>query len=370
MTSDLEKLARIIINYSCSIKAGEKVLINTTNVDKEFIKILIREINKVKAFPFLREKDESIEKEILLGYSKEYAILEAKYELARMQDLDAIINVRGKNNLFEMSDVPQNLSKIRMLHFSKPIYHDLGLQKKWVLLNYPGDAYAQQAEMSTEKFKQFFFEVCTLDYSKMDKAMDPLKELMDKTDKVRLVSKGTDISFSIKGVNSVKCSGQNNIPDGELYTAPVKSSVNGVITFNVPTIKSSIKFDGIKLEVKDGKIIKATANNNTKALNEILDTDEGSRYFGEFSIGLNPYITKPILDILFDEKMVGSIHFTPGSCYEDASNGNKSAVHWDMVLSHMPEYGGGEIYFDDVLIRKDGKFVLEELLGLNPENLK
>lgn len=303
MTSSLEKLASIIVNYSCAIKAGEKVLLNTTNVDKEFIKILIREIYKVKAYPFLNVKDESIEKEILLGYTKEYAILETKYELARMQDLDAIINVRGKSNFYALSDIPQNLLKTRMLHFSKPIYKDLGLQKKWVLLNYPNDAYAQQAGMSTEKFMQFYFDVCTMDYSKMDKSMDPLKELMDKTDKIRLVSKGTDISFSIKGINSIKCSGQNNIPDGELYTAPVKKSVNGVITFNVPTLNRSIKFEGVRLEVKDGKIIKATANNNTKELNEILDTDEGARYFGEFSIGLNPFITTPILDILFDEKM-------------------------------------------------------------------
>jgi aminopeptidase len=228
---------------------------------------------------------------------------------------------------------------------------------------------ASQANMSTDAFEDFYFSVCTLDYRKMDKAMDNLCDLINKTDKVRIVAKDTDITFSIKGIGAVKCSGRRNIPDGEVYTAPIKNSVNGYITYNAPSIQAGFKFENVRLEFKDGKIVNATAN-DTKRVNEVFDTDEGARYVGEFALGVNPFITKPMGDILFDEKISGSIHFTPGSCYKRASNGNDSAIHWDLVLIQTPEYGGGEIYFDDVLIRKDGTFVLEELKCLNPENLK
>jgi aminopeptidase len=203
----------------------------------------------------------------------------------------------------------------------------------------------------------------------MSKAMDPLKALLDRTNKVRLVGDKTDLIFSIKDLKSIKCDGKFNIPDGEVYTAPVKNSVNGYITYNTPSQYQGFTFENIRLEFKDGKIINATSNDNQR-INEVFDTDDGARYVGEFAIGVNPYILKPMKDTLFDEKVAGSIHFTPGACYDDCSNGNKSAIHWDLVLIQRPEYGGGEIYFDDVLIRKDGMFVLDELVGLNPQNLK
>jgi aminopeptidase len=222
--------------------------------------------------------------------------------------------------------------------------------------------------MSTEAFENLYFNVCNLDYSKMEKAMTPLVELMERTDKVRIVAPNTDLTFSIKGIPAIKCAGDCNIPDGEVYTAPVKDSVNGRISYNVPSTENGIRFTDISLLFKDGKIIEATSN-NTKAINEIFDTDEGARYVGEFAIGFNPFVHSPMCDILFDEKIAGSIHFTPGMCYEDAPNGNKSAIHWDLVLIMRPEYGGGEIWFDDKLIRKDGLFVVDELKCLNPENL-
>jgi aminopeptidase len=227
---------------------------------------------------------------------------------------------------------------------------------------------AQQAEMSTEGFEDFYFKTCTLDYDRMSKAMDPLVSLMQRTDRVRLVGPGTDLRFSIKGIPIIKCDGALNIPDGEVYTAPVKDSVNGTIQYNAKTLYQGKVFENILLKFKDGKIVEASSS-NTKALNAILDTDEGARYIGEFAIGVNPYVTKAMLDTLFDEKITGSIHFTPGNSYNDAYNGNRSTVHWDMVLIQTPEWGGGEIYFDDALIRKDGRFVLRELEGLNPERL-
>jgi len=239
---------------------------------------------------------------------------------------------------------------------------------KWCILRYPNYSMAQISNMNIDDFENFYFNVCTLDYEKMSKEMDNLVNLMNNTDKVHIIGANTDLTFSIKGIPAEKYTGTFNIPDGEVASAPVKESVNGYITYNTETRYNGILFNNIRFEFKNGKIIKATAN-KTKELNEILDTDKGSRYIGEFALGLNPYIEKPIGDTLFDEKVKGSFHFTPGDSLEESDNGNRSAIHWDIVNIQSPEYGGGEIYFDDVLVRKDGRFVLEKLKGLNPENL-
>jgi aminopeptidase len=199
--------------------------------------------------------------------------------------------------------------------------------------------------------------------------MNNLVELMNNTDMVKIKDPGTDLSFSIKDIPAIKCAGEFNIPDGEVFTAPVKNSVNGVIKFNIPQIEHGVTYENVRLEFKNGLIINATSNEDEK-LNRFLDTDKGSRYVGEFALGVNPHITKPMKDGLFDEKIMGSFHFTPGRCYEEASNGNKSAIHWDLISIQTPEYGGGEIYFDGVLIRKDGLFVVDSLKCLNPDNLK
>jgi aminopeptidase len=227
---------------------------------------------------------------------------------------------------------------------------------------------AQSANMSTEAFEDFYFRVCTLNYKQMAKAMKPLVKLMAKTDKVRITAPGTDLRFSIKNIGAVPCEGTRNIPDGEVYSCPVKNSVQGVIKFNAPSTYLGTRFENVQLEFKDGKIIKAIGS-DTKKLNAILNTDAGARYIGEFSLAFNPYILDPMGDILFDEKIAGSLHFTPGQAYKVADNGNRSAVHWDMVLIQRPEWGGGNIYFDGKLIRKDGLFVVPELKGLNPRAL-
>ena len=249
------------------------------------------------------------------------------------------------------------------VHFEQRVKHT-----KWCILRYPNASMAQMSKMNTEEFEDFFFNVCNLNYEKMSKAMENLKNLMNQTDKVHILGKGTDLHFSIKGIPAEKYRGTFNIPDGEVASAPVKDSVNGVITYNTETTYNGITFNHVKFEFENGKIVKATADKE-KELNEILDTDEGARYIGEFAIGLNPYIENPIGDTLFDEKIKGSFHFTPGDSLEESDNGNKSSIHWDIINIQTPEYGGGEIYFDDVLIRKDGRFVLAELECLNPENL-
>ena len=366
----IEKLAHGLINYSCSLKKGEKILIEAKGVDYMVVNALIKEVYRVGGIPFVEFYDNRITRELLLGQSEEQAKLRAKFDGARMAEMDAYIGIRGGENSNELSDVPEEKLNIESKFYSHPVHHERRVKNtKWVVLRYPNQGMAQQASMSTDAFEDFYFKVCNLDYSKMDRAMDALKKRMDNADKVRIVAKDTDLTFSIKGIGSQKCSGERNIPDGEIYSAPVKNSVNGKITYNTPSIENGFKFENVCLTFKDGKIVEATANDNQK-LNALLDMDEGARYVGEFAIGVNPYITKPMGDILFDEKISGSIHFTPGCCYDDCYNGNESALQWDLVLIQTPEYGGGEIYFDDELIRKDGLFVVPDLFDLNPENLK
>mgnify|MGYP000545694192 FL=1 len=362
-------LAKNLVNYSVKAGKGDKVLIEAYDVDSALVTQLIKEIRKNGAYAFVEMYDSKVQRRLLMDADETYCSLLTKYNRVRMEDMDCYIGIRGAYNSFESSDVPGEKMDMYSRIYSHPIHHELRVCKtRWVVLRYPNDSMSQLAGMSTEKFEDFYFNVCNLDYSKMDRAMTPLVELMNKTDRVRIVAKDTDLTFSIKGIGAIKCSGACNIPDGEVYTAPVKDSVNGVITYNAPSIENGIKFEHVRLEFKDGKIINATSN-YTDDSNKIFDTDEGARYVGEFAIGVNPYIIQPMGDILFDEKISGSIHFTPGCCYEDADNGNKSAVHWDLVLIQTPEYGGGKIYFDDVLIRDNGRFVLKELDCLNPENL-
>ncbi len=368
--SRLEKLAFNLVNYSCDIQKGEKVWIDVSGVGDVFPRLLVKEVYKKGAMPFVFLGDNRVKREVLMGASDEMMKIMAERDADFMDKMDAYIGVRGGQNSFELSDVPDDRMQAYSSIYAQKVHHNIRVAKtKWVILRFPTEGMSQLSGVSTEEFENLYFDVCNLNYQKMADAMTPLVELMNKTDKVRIVAKNTDLSFSIKDIPAVKCAGKCNIPDGEVYTAPVKNSVNGIISYNVPSIENGVKFENVKLTFKDGKIVDIDANFKEKA-KAIFDTDEGSRYVGEFALGVNPYIVKPMGDILFDEKISGSIHFTPGASYEDAPNGNTSAVHWDLVQVQTEEYGGGEIYFDDVLIRKNGIFVLDELKGLNPENLK
>lgn len=366
----IETLAKNLVNYSCEVKPGERVLIETKGFELPLTKALIKETYKAGGVPFVTVKNDEITRVLLNGCCEEQIRLMAEFELDRMKKMDAYIGVRCTDNTNELGDVPDEKMRLYNSLFNKPVHSEQRVEHtKWVVLRYPNSAMAQMAEMSTEAFEDFYFNVCNLDYSKMSKAMDPLVQWMEKTDRVRITGKNTDLSFSIKGLPAIKCDGGRNIPDGEVFTAPVRESVNGIISYNTPAKYQGFTYENVTLEFKDGKIIKATAN-DTERINKIFDTDEGARFVGEFSLGVNPYIEKPMKDTLFDEKIKGSLHFTPGSCYDECNNGNKSAVHWDLVFIQRPEYGGGEIWFDDVLIRKDGIFMPEELQCLNPERLK
>jgi aminopeptidase len=365
----IEKLADVLVNYSTRVQTEENVLIYAIGHVSELVRAVIRKVYEAGGHPYVQLIDPMIQRELMLGFKEDQLAVMREADVSFMKQMDCYIGIRGGDNINEYADVPGDKMKLYTTLLQRPVLDVRVPETKWVILRYPNSSMAQLANMSTEAFEDFYFNVCTLDYSKMSKAMDSLVELMEKTDKVRITGPGTDLTFSIKGIPAIKCAGQNNIPDGEVFTAPVKDSVNGVITYNTPSPYEGFTYDNIKLTFKDGKIIEATAN-DTERINRVFDTDEGARYIGEFAIGVNPFIQNPMKDILFDEKIDGSFHFTPGQAYDEAFNGNKSAIHWDLVCIQRPEWGGGEIYFDDRLIRKDGRFVVPELECLNPENLK
>jgi aminopeptidase len=362
-----DKLARVLTSHSTQLKAGENVLIDLFDVPDEMGIALVKAARAAGAEPFVQIHRATLSREMALGASEQHLEIAKTLELARMKKMQAYIAVRGSHNITEMADVPED--RMRLIAGKMRQVMDWRINKtKWVVLRWPTSAMAQQGQMSTAAFEDFFFKVCTLDYARMTPGMKALKALMDKTDKVHLKGPGTDLRFSIKGIGSVTCGGDRNIPDGEVFSCPVKDSVEGHVTFNAPTIYQGTAFDGIRLGFSKGKVIEAESN-NTKRLNEILDSDAGARYIGEFSLGFNPYILHPMRDILFDEKIAGSFHFTPGQAYKIAGNGNNSRIHWDMVCIQRKDYGGGEVWFDGKLIRKDGIFLPPALQKLNPDYL-
>ena len=358
-----DKLAKLLVEYSIRLKRNETVLIEAFDIPDEMTAALIRAARNAGGVPFAQVYHARVNRALALEASDRQLNIMASHELARMKKMNAYIAMRGSHNITELADVPAE--KMQLIGKKmRPVQDQRVKRTKWVVLRWPTPSMAQLAGMSTEAFEDFFFDVCTLDYRKLQPGMKALKGLMEQTDCVQIKGPGTDLNFSIKGIPAVICGGDRNIPDGEVFTAPVKDSVEGQLTFNAPSIYQGTAFDGIRLDFERGKIVEASGN-ETEKLNEILDSDTGARYIGEFSLGFNPRVFQPMRDILFDEKIAGSFHFTPGQAYEEADNGNRSQVHWDMVSIQRPDYGGGEIYFDGKLIRKNGEFLPKQLRSLN-----
>ena len=366
-------LARQLIEYSIELKKGETLYLEIKGKETlELGKEIIRLATEKGATTFWYYNDESLIRQFLKSAQEDQFKRLSELHMALMKQTDAYIGLRGSDNSFDLADIDrEQIDRMNSL-FYKPVHLEQRVKHtKWVVLRYPNNSMAQLAQTSQEAFEDFYYEVCCADYARMSKAQDNLKSLLEAADRVHIKSPGTDLSFSIKDIPVMKCDGHRNIPDGEVYTAPVRDSINGTITYNTPSLYQGVLYNGISLTFKDGKIINATADANADKLNKILDNDEGARYVGEFAIGVNPFILHPMKDTLFDEKIAGSFHFTPGQCYDEAPNGNQSSIHWDLVLIQREDYGGGEIWFDDKLIRKDGVFTDEELeRAFSAENLK
>jgi aminopeptidase len=362
----LDELARVIVNYSTNLKKGEKILIEAVGIDPQAVVAIVRAARARGGIPLVTIKEPVVMREIMRGATEENMKLAAACELYRMKKVDAYVGIRSGSNIFEMSDVPSDKMNLYSAHWMKPVHlKERVTNTRWVVMRYPNPSMAQQAGMSTEAFEDFYFKVCTLDYAALSKAMNALVRRMKRTDRVAIKGPGTDLELSIKGIPVIKCDGKMNIPDGEIFTAPVKNSVNGVVTFNTPSVYEGVTFENIRLEFEKGKVVKATCN-HTKRLNEILDQDRGARSVGEFAIGVNPHITMPMKDTLFDEKIAGSFHMALGNAYEDeADNGNRSQIHWDLVVIQTPKFGGGEMLFDGKPVRRNGRFVTKDLQPLD-----
>jgi len=362
-----DRLADVLISHSCRLQPGDNVLIEAFDLPvPDLVTRLVERANALGAQAFVSWKENAVLRSIYRSSSEETLKRIGEFEAMVMSRMQAYIGIRGADNTSEMSDVPGSQMERVQEAIWKPVHLDIRVPKtRWVVLRYPTASMAQAARMSTEAFEDFFFEVCTADYAAMAAAQEPLRRRMLAAETVRIIGPGTDLTFSIKDIPVVACNGLRNIPDGEVFTAPVRDSLNGVITYNAASLYQGVVFDQVRFEFKNGRIENASCSGQTERLNQILDTDDGARYVGEWSLGCNNRIRRPMLDTLFDEKISGSMHLTPGNAYETADNGNRSAVHWDLVLIQTPEYGGGEIRFDGELIRQDGRFLPEDLQPLN-----
>lgn len=364
-----ERLADILIHHSCQVQPGEKVLIEAFDLpETNLVRCLVEKILKAKAIPIANLKSNSVLSVIYESAGSDTFDFMKDNELALMKQMDAYIGIRGAVNAEEFSSVPASQWQLFQERLMKPVHLEQRVpHTKWVVLRYPTPSMAQSAKMSTQRFEEFFYDVCTVDYDAMARNLEPLAARMEAADRVRITAPGTDLTFSIAGIPVVPCYGRRNIPDGEIFTAPLRDSLKGVIQYNTPSRYQGTVFNEIRFEFESGKIVNASCQGDATKLNSILDSDEGARYIGEWSLGINYTIQQPMLDTLFDEKIGGSLHLTPGNAYDTADNGNRSGIHWDLVLIQNSEYGGGDVWFDDELIRRDGLFVPEDLQPLNPD---
>lgn len=358
------EMAKVLVDYSTRIKKGDRVLISAAGFEaaplvKELYALCLQRGAEYVEYSFNLPE---IDRQLYNLASKKQLEVFPQHKLDFYKTLTAYIGISaGENSMVNATSNQKAMVAYQKL--TRPLVDQRVKHTKWVVTRFPTHGAAQEARMSLEEYEDYLFSACNIDWAVESRKMEKLKKLMDKTERVHLKAPDTDLRFSIKGLQGIKCDGRYNIPDGEVFTAPVRDSVQGVLTYNCPTIYQGKEFNNIRLEFKDGKIVKATAGEMSDALNKILDTDEGARYIGEFSLGINPNIRTPMRNILFDEKIFGSIHFTPGQAYDEADNGNRSAVHWDMVRLMQD----GEIWFDDRMIQKNGRFVIKELEELNPE---
>ncbi|MBU6145622.1 MAG: aminopeptidase [Paenibacillaceae bacterium] len=361
----IDAFAQTIVGHATGVQQGDRVLIEMVGAERDLVQSLIAHVYALGGEPYVQWTDRAVLRTLIAGMGRLQLETWRDIALHQMRQMDVYIGIRAGENANELSGIPSEAQRA----YEKIWYHPVHLEQRvkhtrWVVMRYPNAAMAQQAGMNTDAFADFYFSVCNIDYARLSRAMDALVARMEATDRVRIIGPGTDVSFSIRGMNAVKCCGHRNLPDGEVFTAPIRDSVEGTIAYNVPSVHAGTTFEHVRFRFDRGRIVEAHAS-DTARLHAILDTDDGARYIGEWSLGFHPYILHPMKDTLFDEKIAGSLHMTPGQAYEEADNGNRSAIHWDLVLIQRPEYGGGQVWFDDTLIRHDGEFVVDDLHALN-----
>ena len=352
MDRRVTELANILVDYSCKVRKGDKVLIAGGVPARPLINECYKKIIQKGAYPSIRINFPETNKILFDNGSDDQIGYKDPVKKFQYEDLDAIINISAPENVKIFSNVPPE-KQVIMTKANKEIL-DIIMKKNWVTVNFPTEALAQEAGMSLEEYEDFVYNATNIDWEKAKQEMEKIKKIFDAGKQVRILGRDTELTFSIQGRNGIVCAGENNMPDGEVFYSPVEDSVNGQIYYEFPAIFQGREVEGIRLTFNKGKIVEAIASKNQDFLHAILDTDEGSRFLGEFGIGTNYGITKYTKDILFDEKIGGTIHLAAGQSYEDSGGKNISAVHWDMVKDLRAH---GQIFLDGKLVQQNGVFL-------------
>jgi len=353
----IEQLADILVNYSTRVKPGDHVLIRSSPLARPLIEAVYRLVVRNGGYPTLQ-----------LGFSSLSRIFFEEASEAQLDYLNPIQRFSvEQSNVMIAIDAPENSRELsgidpvklqRMSRTNRPIQeHVMSGKVRWVICNYPTPSLAQDADMSVEDYADFLFGATNIDWRAASARMHRIKERFDAADEVRIVGPDTDITFSIKGRPGVVADGRHNMPDGEVFYAPHEATTRGTISFELPAIYGGREVQGVRLVFQDGKVVEATAAKGEELLHKLLDTDAGARFLGEFGIGCNYGITRYTRDILFDEKIGGSIHLALGRAYPECQGTNQSAIHWDMVKDLRQ---GGRIYLDGELVQEDGRFLFLE----------
>ena len=360
----IREFARVLVDYSTRVREGDVVLINAAGLEalplvKELYVLCLERGARYVEYGF---SVADIDRYFYNNATPQQLEFFPQHKLDFYKTVTVYFGIGAGNNSMVMANARQE-SVVAYAKVTRPLVDQRVKHTRWCVTRYPTHAAAQEARMSLDEYEDYLFSACCIDWEAESKKQQKLKELMDRTSEVRIVAPDTDLSFSIAGFPGIKCDGRLNMPDGEVFSAPVRNSVRGYIRYNCPSIYQGKEYIGVRFEFSEGKIVSATADGGmTESLNTILDADEGARYIGEFAIGVNPGIRQPMRNILFDEKIFGSIHFTPGQAYDECDNGNRSSIHWDLVKI-LTE---GEIWFDGQLIQQNGLFVHGDLRELNP----
>lgn len=353
----LKKQAEILVDYSLKFKKGENVAIlaefQARPLVLELYKLLIkRGAGEVK----VHFSDYEFTEAYFKNASKKQIDHFPQLEYDEMKKMDCYIRIGSPSNTRGLTGVDASKIMARQ-KVVRPILNYRIDKTRWLVTKYPTNAQAQEAGMSLSEYSDFVLSaIVDVDWPKLHKQQEKLKRLVDKTEKVRLVGEKTDLSMSIKGRTAINSSGTYNMPSGEVFTSSVEDSAEGVITYTYPALYMGREFHDVRLEFKKGKVVRATSDKGEKDLNKILDTDMGARFIGELGLGNNYKIQKFTKDILYDEKIGGSIHIALGRGYKDTLSKNESAIHWDMIKDLRK---GGEIYFDDKLVQKNGKWLFK-----------
>lgn len=356
MDNRVSELAALLVGYSLKVKKGDVVKISGTELAKPLILAAYEEVVKKGGHPlvdlFFDEAGEIFYRRAS-GAQLDYL---SPVRLYAAKKIDAALFIHSPSNTRMLSDVgPAKIARVRRAN--KPVSDIIMKRVRWVLVNYPTRALAQEAEMPLSRYEDFLFNSCLVDWREMKRDLQYLKKVLERTDVVRIVGEDTDISFSIRGRKAIICAGESNMPDGEIFTAPVEGSVEGKIYYGFPAIFGGREVSGIRLRFEKGKVVEATAEKNEDLLLRLLDTDRGARVPGEFGIGYNYGIDRFTRDILFDEKIGGTIHIALGKSYAESGGKNDSALHWDMIKDLRQE---GVIYLDDRPIMEKGSFYFKK----------